>query len=670
MPIFQFSGHLSNVFLSASALGNDALNFGSWMISNAPVRSEGNGSLSTHISYGGPYSAHSDSHHNPKSTPAPDIAIAITTAHSESNHTSESVPAPDIIIMAAHSDSHHNSTSALMPDTAITTAQSKDADHFKGIMKKYPKWRLVLSYLWLLIRVAICKGETGNPHFITTASLETKAAMIHGLFTESLTRANISNIEEVTSTSDSRTLSENEVLAMVGPWVSQFIHNTRCMASQIISHPRAGFGLHDIFGTLLKARLEHLLDHFMRPHSIRLLFDQNRLVWIFHTQCIKSILWHIVFRVTISNGVTAATTPSLPQIVADLDPNVFRNTSVLPVETLAFIQLFCYLALLRELEGVVAQIPGATFDQPIYPSAATVYEEAIETLNILLPLDSDPGHSVFMTCMASLIEDTEDALGSWLWTHGLELPDSLFATAAVLFGLVDYCDLTLLLENFFHKEGIISWGDRMHHAQTEVLLFSTAIVNLCEVLNTRGQPSIVPKLLPPVNTVGYTSAYKAPSLLDCKHFQPTKDIQDKCCAWLITSSPFQDTVEVGSDASQTPPESPRHHQYPLRHDDQLLSMPHLTNALVGNVKFGTYINTSFEDKTLDELMSVFHILDLKKQWAQAEVDMFSEAIVLNAELEFTDDGTSSGKVMMYDSRLHDDWFDDWVSTSSAPSNTS
>jgi hypothetical protein len=230
MPVFQFSGHLSDVFSSASAAGNDASNFGSWLISNAPVRSEGDGSLSAHTSYGGPYSAHSDSHHYSESTPAPDIAIAITTAHSESHHNSESVPASDIVITAAHSDSHDNSTSALVPDTAITIAQSKDADHLKGIMKKYPKWRLVLSYLRLLIRVAICKGETGNPHFITTASLETKAAMIHGLYTESLTRANISSTEEgqklihemrrthpfpVTSTSDSRKLSENEVLAMV-----------------------------------------------------------------------------------------------------------------------------------------------------------------------------------------------------------------------------------------------------------------------------------------------------------------------------------------------------------------------------------------------------------------------------------------------------------------------
>ncbi|KAG2066723.1 hypothetical protein BDR04DRAFT_1159853 [Suillus decipiens] len=86
MPVFQFSGHLSDVFSSASAAGNNTSNFGSWLISNAPVRSEGNGSLSAHTSYGGPYSTHSDSHHYSESTPMPDIAIAITTAHSESHH--------------------------------------------------------------------------------------------------------------------------------------------------------------------------------------------------------------------------------------------------------------------------------------------------------------------------------------------------------------------------------------------------------------------------------------------------------------------------------------------------------------------------------------------------------------------------------------------------------
>lgn len=188
----------------------------------------------------------------------------------------------------------------------------------------------------------------------------------------------------------------------------------------------------------------------------------------------------------------------------------------------------------------------------------------------------------------------------------------------------------------------------------------------------------------------------------------------------MTSSPFQDTTEIGSDVSRAPL-NPRH-EYPPRvsscnirrvlvfwseaqDDDQLLSLPRLTNALIHNVKLGAYINTSFTEtdeplptsssngftqkgnKTLDELLSVFHILYLKKQRAEAKVDMFSEAIVLNAELEFTDDGRhaafnrfyhanvmiigmSSGKATMYEWRLHDNWFNDWFLTSSAPSDAS
>ncbi|KAG1869685.1 hypothetical protein C8R48DRAFT_771075 [Suillus tomentosus] len=363
MPVFQFSGHcgMSDVFSSASA--NDASIFGSWMMSNAHVTSENDGSLSAHPNYGGPYSAHSDSHHNSESAPAP------------------------------------------APVIPIATATSTDADHLTGVMLKYSKWRLVLSYLRLLIRLAICRGETGNPHFITTAPLETKAALIHRLFTESLLRANISAVElEQVSASDGRIISENEILVMAGPWVSTFMHDSRRVAFQTINHARAGFGLHDIFGTLLKARLEHLLSHFMRPQSSRLPFDQNGLVWIFRTRCIKSILWHTAFRVTISAAATVATTPGLPMIMADLEPAVFRHTSVLPVETLAFIESLCYVSLFRKLESVVAQIPGATFDRPFYPPASTIYDEAVETLNIILPLDSDPGHPAFMTCMASLCD--------------------------------------------------------------------------------------------------------------------------------------------------------------------------------------------------------------------------------------------------------------------------
>jgi len=45
-----------------------------------------------------------------------------------------------------------------------------------------------------------------------------------------------------------------------------------------------------------------------------------------------------------------------------------------------------------------------------------------------------------------------------------------------------------------------------------------------------------------------------------------------------------------------------------------------------------------DEETPDALMSVFRVLDLKKQRAEAEVDMLYNAIVRIAELEATDDG--------------------------------
>jgi len=141
-------------------------------------------------------------------------------------------------------------------------------------------------------------------------------------------------------------------------------------------------------------------------------------------------------------------------------------------------------------------------------------------------------------------------------------------------------------------------------------------------------------------------------------------------------------------------------------DDQIFSLPCLMKSWVDNTTYRAYISASCaetneplridnkqrftrkEYKSLDALMSIFHILDLKTQRAQAEADMFSEAIERTAEIEFTDDGmlvaffqfyntkmiiglsSGSGTTTTYDSRLPDDWFDDWFSSSSAPSNAS
>ena len=154
---------MSDVYSSASA--NKASIFNSWMMSNAHVTSEGDGSLSAHLDYGVPYSTHSVPYDN--------------SSH-EADYLDLNDPAPD-----ANGD---------VPDIQLDT-QCEDTSTLQGIMTTYPKWRLVLAYLRLLIRLAICKGETENPHLITKAKTEKKATFICHLFAQSLLRANTSTEE-------------------------------------------------------------------------------------------------------------------------------------------------------------------------------------------------------------------------------------------------------------------------------------------------------------------------------------------------------------------------------------------------------------------------------------------------------------------------------------------
>ncbi|KAG1864031.1 hypothetical protein C8R48DRAFT_798753 [Suillus tomentosus] len=270
------------------------------------------------------------------------------------------------------------------------------------------------------------------------------------------------------------------------------------------------------------------------------------------------------------------------------------------------------------------------------------------------------------------IERTEDALASWLQTHGPNiLPDSVFITASVLFGLVDSHDLMSLLEmilgevvkqmqlqqedsciQFLKQGGRCFMEEMMYRAQMEVSLYSKAIANLCEELDARNQPAsgrLHPNLvLASVNTIGSTEA--SSRTLNFCPFQPLNDIQDKsykkCQAWLLKSN-IQDTAEVGFDVSQMP--------LTLLHDDNSSPLPRLMKAWVDNVIYRSYMSASLaesneplptmkgnrftrkETKAPAALMSVFHILDLKKQRAQIEVDMLYDAIVRIAELDATDD---------------------------------
>jgi hypothetical protein len=127
------------------------------------------------------------------------------------------------------------------------------------------------------------------------------------------------------------------------------------------------------------------------------------------------------------------------------------------------------------------------------------------------------------------IEHNENDLVYWLQVKGreivstplcisivasllhIQLPDSLFTTASVLFGLVDPLDIKALIEvrlkedamqtglqheeesclEYLKRGGRFLMEERMDHAQIEVSLFSRAIANLCEELNTRcrlGEP--------------------------------------------------------------------------------------------------------------------------------------------------------------------------------------
>ncbi|KAG1847226.1 hypothetical protein F4604DRAFT_1936038 [Suillus subluteus] len=291
---------------------------------------------------------------------------------------------------------------------------------------------------------------------------------------------------------------------------------------------------------------------------------------------------------------------------------------------------------------------------------------------------------------------------------GSILPDSLYVTTSVLFGLVDSHDLMAFLDLslrevttqkelqqdkdpiFFPGGGQSLMEDRMHHAQMEVSLFSSTIANTCEELETRfhsDKHTVGPKQPSAVNTVGNVGAGLAPSLVKLGCFQPSKGIKQKCNAWLLTSSYFQSTTKTHSNASQRPLDSAHtlEPEYLPISKDIFLSLPHFLKSWVDHITYCTYMSASLaetkpphpnvinsfkakESKSLDLLRSDIHILDLKKHHAQTEVDMLSEALSRIAESEGTNSDCSSGSVVVYG--RDDDWSDDWFSSSYDSSNAS
>ncbi|KAG0702398.1 hypothetical protein DFH29DRAFT_999347 [Suillus ampliporus] len=239
----------------------------------------------------------------------------------------------------------------------------------------------------------------------------------------------------------------------------------------------------------------------------------------------------------------------------------------------------------------------------------------LNSSSVLRPTANTPSTTDFLE-----IEQPENTLKAWLQKQGREiLPDSLFITVSVLFGWVDPLDLITVLQvnlnvvamekqlqqgeltsiSFLLRGGRCYMEERMYRAQMEVTLFSKAIANLCEELDTKYYPPTAPLPRKPV----YIEACQVPSLVNFDCIRPSTTLYE--------------------------------HERLSRPNGQFISLPCLMKSWVGGVTYRAYVSTSYADyvdnkplgisindtftskkeKSLDILKSDFQTLELKKHRA-------------------------------------------------------
>ncbi|KAG1894962.1 uncharacterized protein F5891DRAFT_1194769 [Suillus fuscotomentosus] len=593
---------------------------------------------------------------------------------------------------------------------ALPCIKKETARHsLQRIMTTCPNWRRGLAYLRILTRVNVCCGHSGNPHILVTVDYaDRRRELLRSCWPQALIRANIAseNLETVLTRDTQVPMSESAVLALALPWLSQFMYDNRRVAVRSMDDSRI-FGLGNFFGLAQRHCIVDLLQMFIHPYAHSLPLSVNSFVKFLENQMAKELAYHVIFRTTATCRVRLT--------LADLEPQIFRNATNTPVDTLALMGSCCYQALLARLIAIW----GTVDVMPDYPSASQVHGELRETAIMLILQVEDPQYVPFMGKLGELctitspflstydtsskthflgMEQTETALISWLQKQDRNsLLASLYITASVLFGWVDTHDLIVLLDvslrevamqtqlqqeeerscAAFRSRGGCLMEHRIHRAQMEVSLFSNAIANLSEEMETRFSIGSN-KLGSTVKDVAYAGACAVPSSIMFDQCRPMKAIQDKCNAWLIMTSHFQGIVGPDSHANrtlfgfpQTIDDDPYLYESFQGLDDQFLSLPRLLRTWVDNMTYHAYMSASFAEsgslhidtsddfqpmksKTTDILKSDMHILGLKKQRAQAEVDMFSEALACIAEFEGTDDGTPPRSAVTHASLTSDD----------------
>ncbi|KAG1770605.1 carboxyl transferase domain-containing protein [Suillus placidus] len=380
---------------------------------------------------------------------------------------------------------------------------------------------------------------------------------------------------------------------------------------------------------------------------------------------------------------------------------------------------FCILTLMA-MQCAVRPMFSVSADQyerdEVRPNIVEIYISVFQMMckhnareNIPLPLSCyHPFNMIDNSSHFLGTEQTETSLISWLLSQERDtLPGSLLVTASVLFGWVDSHDLIALLDYPVHK-GDVGWRTGCIERKPKYLCLVLQLPICAKSWNvevtqlsytfrkiTFGTQKLFldcPKKLPIVNDsdVVCMKANPLSSLVICDDFRlalPTRDkcnASDKCNAWLLA---LHGDVRLESGASQMPvgfsqtEEFSHFYDYLPGPDDRFLTLPRLLKTWVDNIAFRAYISACLaesksscitnsgnfkakEHKVLGVLQSDIHVLGLKKQRAQVEVDMLSDAIARMSEFERTDDGTSSPSTSA--SHLPENYVgssNDWLSTS-------
>ncbi|KAG2099331.1 hypothetical protein BD769DRAFT_1677392 [Suillus cothurnatus] len=271
---------------------------------------------------------------------------------------------------------------------AKKSAQSEGG--LKRVMRDYPRWKIALAYLRSLLRVAVCFGTVGNPHLL---NFERKADAIRDTWPQALLQANIGveELEEVASLISSTPMSNENVLRLANPSLSEFIYDVKRLALCSIGHPQAGFDFDDV-----ATKVKYISDQSVCPvlPPIAILISTRRITgfaWFLGHQMAKEVMWHIVFRPSSTCGVRL--------VLADLEPAAFRNADHPPFSTMALLGSVCYSAVLDKYSALT-NIPVDLLTQ--YPTPAQVYNQLCETAVELVEIHDDQDHPKLMTDLSNL----------------------------------------------------------------------------------------------------------------------------------------------------------------------------------------------------------------------------------------------------------------------------